>query len=253
MRPLFELKINANVADELQVDYVAGVDKPAIERNFLAFDAQNFVEPNANESENDFMSRCIVYNINEGKEQEQAIAICSSIWEQQHKANTNFAEIKDEERIVFGAAMIPNLKIYRKDGENEFDVFFSAETIKEIAVKFFAKGFQNNFNIMHDAGQQMDGVVFFQSVIKDDSKGIQGLQGDYPNGTWFLGAKINNDEVWNKIKSGEIKGFSVEGLFNYKQVPTEQEMIAQLKNAFNENLTNEMLLSKIISIVNGTN
>lgn len=130
-----------------------------------------------------------------------------------------FAATNDEERTVMGPAMIPNMKIYRQDEKTkeEFEVFFSPETIKAIAVKFFEKNFQTSFNIMHDPSQKKDGVVFFMSVIKDESKGILGMKGDYPDGTWFLGAKIKNDEVWQKVKAGEIKGFSVEGAFGYKK------------------------------------
>lgn len=193
MRPLIELKISENLSDDLEVNAVAGVDNPAIEKNFFAFNHQS--KP------------------------------------------LNFAEIKQDERIVIGAAMIPNLKIYRideKTGE-EYDVFFSKETIEQIAVKFFDKDFQKNFNLMHDPTQQKDGVVFFQSFIKDVAKGVQGMAGDYPDGTWFLGAKINNDEVWQKIKNGEIKGWSVEGNFQLKQEKLSmQQALEMIENILSD-------------------
>ena len=134
--------------------------------------------------------------------------------------------------------MIPNTRIRRIDettGE-EYDVFFSKNTIEKIAVKFFAKGFQSHFNLMHDPNLKMDGVVFFQSFIKDSSKGVQGMTGDYEDGTWFLGAKIYNDEVWAKVKSGEIKGFSVEGTFGYKAMPMpiEQQQYNEIMKIISE-------------------
>jgi hypothetical protein len=185
-RPLFELKISEDLNDDLEVNYVAGVDSPAIEKNFFAFN--------------------------------------------QSTKPMNFAEIKQDERIVIGAAMIPNLKIFRLNEETgeEYDIFFSKETIEKIAVKFFEKDFQRNFNLMHDPTQTKDGVVFFQSFIKDTAKGVQGMAGDYPDGTWFLGAKINNDEVWQKIKDGEIKGWSVEGNFNLKPEKMNMEKALEL-------------------------
>jgi hypothetical protein len=186
MRPLFELKISENLSDDLEVNAVAGVDNPAIEKNFFAF--TQVTKP------------------------------------------MSFAEIKQDERIVIGAAMIPNLKIYRIDemsGE-EYDVFFTKETIEQIAVKFFEKDFQRNFNLMHDPSQSKDGVVFFQSFIKDSAKGVQGMAGDYPDGTWFLGAKINNEDVWQKIKGGEIKGWSVEGNFKLKPEKMSMEKALEL-------------------------
>jgi len=179
--PVFELRVNADLKSDLVVDYVAGVDVPAIEKNFIAFSAE--------------------------------------------KNPFEFAQIEDEQRIIFGAAMIPNQLILRKHPKTgePFKVFYTKETIQTIAHKFFANGFQNNFNIMHDEKQRKDGVTFFQSVIKDTSKGIIGLNGDDPEGTWYLGAKVTNDEVWNEIKSGKIKGFSIEGFFN--QVPVSEPML----------------------------
>jgi hypothetical protein len=178
--PVYELKVSEDLNSDLQVDYVAGVDKPAIESNFMAF----------NEEKNLF----------------------------------NFAQIQDEQRIVFGAAMIPDQLILRKDEKTglPFKVFYTAKTIQTIAEKFFANGYQNNFNLMHDPNQRMEGVIFFQSVIKDSSKGIEGVKDELPNGTWYLGAKVNNDEVWQRIKAGEIKGFSIEGYFT--KVPVTEPM-----------------------------
>ena len=79
--PIYELKISENLNDEAQVDYIALVDAPAIKKDFLAFNDQ-FIEPSKGEHENDFLQRCIKYVIDEGKESEQAVAICNSLWEQ---------------------------------------------------------------------------------------------------------------------------------------------------------------------------
>lgn len=179
--PVFELKVNEDLKSDLQIDYVAGVDVPAIQDNFFAFSAE--------------------------------------------KNPFEFAQVEDEHRIIFGAAMIPNQLILRKHPKTgePFKVFYTKETIEILAHKFFANGYQNNFNLMHDEKQRKDGVTFFQSVIKDTSKGIIGINGDHPDGTWFLGAKVTNDEVWNEVKSGNIKGFSIEGIFN--TVPVSEPML----------------------------
>lgn len=135
----------------------------------------------------------------------------------EEKKVMHFTSLNEEEQVVIGPAMIPDVPIYRKTDGNEYYVVFSKDTVKQIAEKFFRKGFQNNANLMHDAAQKAEGVCYFQSFIRDTAKGMTGLAGDYPEGTWFLGAKISNPDVWAKIKSGEIKGFSVEGLFQYKK------------------------------------
>jgi len=85
--PLYKMFIADDIDGEEEVDFVALVESPAIQRNFLAFGDQ-FVEPTKGESKNDFMPRCIEYIINEGKESEQAVAICSNLWEQ------HFAEVQ---------------------------------------------------------------------------------------------------------------------------------------------------------------
>jgi len=129
-----------------------------------------------------------------------------------------FAAINEDEKVVIGPAMIPDMPIYRQDSEmGEYFVRFSKDTIKAIAEKFFTNDYHKSANIMHQSDKPVDGVVFFQSFVKDEAKGIPGLAGDYPDGTWFLGAKVNNESLWSEIKDGKLKGFSVEGLFKYKR------------------------------------
>lgn len=155
-----------------------------------------------------------------------------------HAKRLTFAEVNDEERVIVGPAMIPDMLIYRND-ENlgEYQVYFSKKTVKSIAEKFYKKAFQGNANIMHDPAQIVEGVNYFMSFIRDKAKGLIGLEGDYPDGTWFVGAKVSNEQVWQKIKSGEIKGFSVEGMFEYdlaQPAPVEAEQaLAQIMQILN--------------------
>lgn len=184
--PLIQLQIDPEDAADTQVDCVALVDAPAIERPFMAFNKADT-----------------------------------------EKRPLHFTELNEEEQIVVGPAMIPDMPIYRNDQNGEYYVVFSKDTVKQIAEKFYRKGFQNNANLMHDAGQKAEGVTYFLSFLRDTAKGMTGLSGDYPEGTWFLGARINNADVWAKIKSGEIKGFSVEGLFQYKKEQMSAQVMAE--------------------------
>ena len=143
-----------------------------------------------------------------------------------------FSVINEYERVVVGPAMIPDLPIYRKDETGEYYVFFDKKTIETIALKFYAKGFQQNANEMH--AKAVDGITFFQSWIADESKGIPKMKQfeDLPDGTWFLGAKIMNDETWEKVKNGTFKGFSVEGMFDMTEIKMRQSadvIIAKLR------------------------
>ena len=421
--PIYELKISSNVDDDSEVNFVALVDKPAIEKNFMAF---QFVEPSKGERKDDFLPRCISYVMNEGKDNEQAVAICNSMWEQhfaetsysdypkaakenaqtalnwaekngwgdcgtqvgkaranqlakgepisrdtiarmasfeRHRQNSQkelgdgcgrlmwlawggdegiawaqrkleqidkfakakisfdyddtlltakrkelakkaiangedvyiisardskdamlatandlgiseskvyatgsneakiakikelgiskhydnnadvikqlgsigekfmqqyFAVTNEDKRIVSGPLMIAEKPIYRNDEFGEYYIKFTADTIKEIAIKYAKKGFQNNVNLMHDDGQIVNGLTMFESFICDKSRGIMPMQGfeDVSDGSWFGSFYVENDNVWNDIKAGKFKGFSVEGLFKYK--PLEEEMTAEM-------------------------
>jgi hypothetical protein len=129
---------------------------------------------------------------------------------------------------LFGAATLADMPIYRNDQQlGEYYVVFDKATIYTIAQKFFEKGFYQNFNLMHDSAQKTSGVFVFQSYIVDSEEGRMPPKGfeDAKDGSWFIGVKVNNPEVWAKVKSGEIKGFSVEGVFEYKKKGLTAEQI----------------------------
>ena len=146
----------------------------------------------------------------------------------------SFAVVNEEERVVVGAAMIPDKPIYRIDPDGkEYYVYFPKESIKTIAEKFYRKGFQNNGNEMHDGAKPVD-MVFYMSWIADESKGIPKMKQfeHLPDGTWFLGAKIMSEDAWAKVKDGTFRGFSVEGEFNMTPIQMrskEETIINQLK------------------------
>ena len=235
--PIFKLTIKEDETAVQEVNAVALVDIPAIGENFFAFSKQIFIEPGETETKEEFIPRCIEYAINEGKDNEQAAAICYSMWENRNmKSNENkfsFSVVNKEERIVVGPAMIPDMPIYRKDETGEYYVFFDRKTIETIALKFYAKGFQQSANEMHM--KPIEGVTFFQSWIADESKGIPKMKQfeSLPDGTWFLGAKVNNDETWEKVKNGTFRGFSVEGMFDMTEIKMRKsadEIINRLRD-----------------------
>jgi hypothetical protein len=431
--PIYELKISENVNDDAEVNYVALVDAPAIKKDFIAF-KDEFIEPSKGEHKTDFLPRCISYVINEGKESEQAVAICNSIWEQhfaggisfdydetistdrgkelakrkiaegnnvyiisarhdvegmlsiadelgiphsrvyatgsnkskiekikelgiqkhydnnadviaelgsigekfaetyndypeaakenakvalrwaeengwgdcgtpvgkaranqlangesiseetiarmsafeRHRQNSNkplgdgcgrlmwlawggdegiawaskkleqirknkfqsFAIVNDDQHIISGALMLADELIYRNNEKfGEHYVKFSAETIKQIAIKFAKKKYQNNVNLMHDAKQKVDGITMFESFIVDRQRGIMPMAEfkDVADGSWFGSFYVENEEVWSAIKDGTYKGFSVEGLFDYEQPKSaEQNALETIEKLLNQ-------------------
>lgn len=123
--------------------------------------------------------------------------------------------VDEEQHIVFGCALRANYPIYRFDWRGEYYVVFSAETIKELYEKFMIEG-ANKVNLEHST--DTEGVYLIQSFLKDTKKGVSpiGFE-DVEDGSWFCAYKVLNDEVWEQVKAGEFKGFSVEGFFELEE------------------------------------
>jgi hypothetical protein len=137
----------------------------------------------------------------------------------------------DEKRIVVGAAMVPDLKIFRKDKKgNPYHVYFSAETIKMIAEKYMRNKYIDNNDTEHN-GKAANDVYVVESWIKEDEEDKSNKYGfaDLPIGTWFVSMKVRNEEVWKRIKSKELNGFSVSGYFEeIEQFYKEQEFLREV-------------------------
>jgi hypothetical protein len=55
-----------------------------------------------------------------------------------------------------------------------------------------------------------------------------------PDGTWFGSFYVENPKVWAAIKSGKVKGFSVEGLFDYEApMNADEQKLNELKQILN--------------------
>ena len=178
--PIYRLTISTDLDDEAEVDFVALVDKPAIQRNFLAFNERQ-----------------------------------------------RFEIVSEDKRILSGALMIADMPIYRNNEEfGEHYVMFDAETIQQIAEKFFKKGYQSNVNEMHDSSKAIEGVTMFESWIVNREMGKMPIKGfdDAKDGSWFGSYKVENEAIWAKVKSGEFQGFSVEGIFGYSDRLLSDEM-----------------------------
>jgi hypothetical protein len=150
---------------------------------------------------------------------------------QAEKMSKQYFQIdNDEKRIVLGPAMVPDQKIFRKDAMgNPYYVFFSSETIRMIAEKYMKNQYTRNNDLMHD-GKAVKDVYVIESWIKEDDqdKSVKYGYEDLPKGTWFVAMKIaktpKGDEVWNKIKDGQLNGFSVSGFFSEEATFTKEEM-----------------------------
>ena len=125
---------------------------------------------------------------------------------------------EDDQMIITGPAMVPDLLIPRKDSKgNIFHVFFSPETVKDIARKFLEESKHNNTDINHDDDIVQENVLLESWIVSDPENDKSNSLGfNVPKDSWMVSYKINNAETWQKIKSGELSGFSVAGDFAEK-------------------------------------
>ena len=106
------------------------------------------------------------------------------------------AKVDEEKRILMGAALIPNKKIYRNNGKQEYYIYFSENTVRKASELFLSKGKQNNSTLEHQV--ELQGMSVVESwIIEDD---IQDKSRKYslkmPVGTWMVSVKVNNNEIW---------------------------------------------------------
>lgn len=183
MRPLYELTIDDS--KEMGVDFNSFVDVPAHLKGFIAFGTK------------------------------------------QKPLNYTFdASAKGEKRIVTGVMISANTKIIREDDvRGVHDVFFSPETIEQIQKKFMLDGNANNVNKMHDMNHVVKGAKMLYSYIIGGDKNPKAPEAfkqlNLQDGSWIASYYIEDDKLWNEVKSGKFQGFSVEGYFNRNKVETK--------------------------------
>jgi hypothetical protein len=140
------------------------------------------------------------------------------------KHEVELKEVDGEKRILMGAALVPNKQIYRKNGDKEFYIYFSEETVRKASELFLMRANQNNATLEHEK-KMLEGMSVVESWIIEDEKQDKSAKYGFnlPKGTWMISMKVNNDEIWNKVKAGEVKGFSIEGYFVDKYEMSLQE------------------------------
>lgn len=151
-----------------------------------------------------------------------------------NKHEVELKEVDTEKKILMGAALIPDKQIYRRNEKGEeYYIFFSQDTVRKASELFLMNSNQNNATYEHD--QKLKGLSVVESWIIEDSKTDKSrlYNFDLPVGTWMISMKVNNEDVWNDVKAGKIKGFSIEGYFADKlemnmQEAEEQELIKQI-------------------------
>ncbi len=167
---IVELVIDADNED-LAIDAISLVTSPAIETDFVYFNAE--------------------------------------------ENNLTLAKVDEEQRLLISPALIPYKQIYRYDANKDrnYYVYFTADTVRKAAEAYMKHQNTNNATLQHE--EKVTGVHTVESWIVEDSKNDKSnLYGyELPKGTWFVAMRVLNDEVWSRIKDGELKGLSIEGYF----------------------------------------
>ena len=123
----------------------------------------------------------------------------------------------DERHMVYGAALIPDKDIYRNNGEQEFYISFTEESIERMSQDFMKNYRQNEVTLDHE--EMANDITITESwLVEDPYKDKANALGiNVPKGTWMVGMKVNQIDVWERVKSGELKGFSVESMISLEE------------------------------------
>jgi len=154
------------------------------------------------------------------------------------RGEMSFSVFNSEQRLVVGAAMIPDKMIIRRNeitGEIYY-VYFTSDTILKLQQKFMKDKLLDATNVEHARKYLKDVDVVESWIVEDPQKDKQQVFNmNYPKGTWMVIMKVNNDDVWNRVKNGTLKGFSVQGYFLEKaKFRRDTELIQEIKNILSE-------------------
>jgi hypothetical protein len=141
-----------------------------------------------------------------------------STWVALKEAPLQFAEVDSSRKILLGIVLIPDKPIYRNDRHGEYELIFSAKTIEKVAHNFIRAGKVGNTTEEHSvtlSGEQASVVEawLIEDEVHDKTRKYSETK-DAPVGSWAVMMKVDDDGIYNKARNGELRGFSIEGLFD---------------------------------------
>jgi len=143
-------------------------------------------------------------------------------------------KIDDKKGVVTGAVLIPNKKIYQTDKNgNGFEIFFSKETIEQLAMDYLKSHRQDNVTLQHE--EVAEDIYVYESWIVADTEQDKStsLGFNFPIGTWVVSMKVDNDDIEKGLDEGELNGFSIEGILSktitkLMKKKTDEEIIEEI-------------------------
>lgn len=156
----------------------------------------------------------------------------------------------DEKRMVYSCVLRPDFPIYRRYGKDEFLVEFSKECIETLALRFFKEHHQEDWTVDHQF--DVKGLTLVESWIKSDmekDKSVAiGLDPELPEGTWFVGCKVEDDDTWSRVKNGDFGGLSIEAFVNLEEIDFEKHN-TDMNSKFETIEVNDSFWTKIATII----
>ena len=165
----------------------------------------------------------------------------NSGWVAFSKQAVNYTFVDKEKKMLYGAVMIPNKQIIRVNEAGEtFYVVFKQPTINKMVEKFMSEGRTREFNLGHDPNSPAGVSVVESWIIEDEANDKSNAIGlsDLPKGTWVIGAKVLDKDLWGQIKEGAFTGFSLEGFFTEQQLFNKQTYMAKSEKSFFRSMLN---------------
>ena len=146
----------------------------------------------------------------------------------ENKREYKFKALDEDKKILIGALLVPNKMIYRKDGDEEYYIHFTKDTVKKASELYLMNGNANNATYEHI--KEVEGVSLVESwIVEDKEKDKSALYDlDLPIGSWVGAVKVNNEKLWEMAKvEGSIRGFSIEGYFAERATDRPKEQIEE--------------------------
>jgi hypothetical protein len=151
------------------------------------------------------------------------------------KEQIQFTKVDEDKRLLIAPALVPNKQIFRLDDDgSDYHVFFSKETIKKASELFMKRNHLQSATFEHE--KEVDGLCVVESWVKEfeiDKSVKYGFE-HCPVGTWFVTMRVDNDKIWDKVKNGEVLGFSIEGFFTDKMQSLSKRSLSQDETRINQ-------------------
>ena len=161
-----------------------------------------------------------------------------------------FKSLDDDKRIVVGLALVPDKHIYRRQGDYEYKIVFSKDTVRKASHLYLKQLNNNNATLEHEKDAEGISVVesWIVEDVKNDKSNLYNLNA--VEGAWVVVMKVDNDEIWKDVKDGTYLGLSIEGIFSDKEVKTSEQVKEEVLEEME--MTDEQIIKAIMDMLEET-